>query len=191
MTLYVPTLKFVSFNSLGEITSISNSQPSTNDFIKVEYDQVSKLLSGEESISLYEVMFDTLKKQYQLSKKKTENNKIYDVNDTIFEIIKNESSSDLTVVQNNVDNRWEFSVADTLADALLEKSLYSETVLFFSITDHNNPFIVHQFITIELYRLLEERKVFIHFNTNINKNKLYSIYTKKMFEQYSYEVINE
>lgn len=190
MSLYVPTKKFVSFDVAGEITSISNSPPADNNYIEVEYEQVAKLLSGEESTTVYEITFDTLSKKYQLTKKALENAKIYNVNDIIFEV-SNSEDPDLTVLQSNNNERWEFHVTESLAQALLEKSLYNDTILFFSITDADNPFLVHQFITLDLFKLLENRVVYEHFNNNITKNKKYSIYTKKMFENYTYEVINE
>lgn len=189
--LYVPTQKFVSFNKTGEITAIGNTKPNEGDYIVTDYTNISKLLSGEESTLLYEVIFDTRTKIYKLTKKVEEKENSYDFNEDFYEFNYKKELFDIRISQNNTIEEWEVSVDETLAEALLEKSMYKETKVFFSITDKTNPFILHQLIVIDFNTLLTERKIKESFNKNITTSKNYSIYTKKMFENYSYEVINE
>lgn len=189
--LYVPTQKFVSFDKTGEITAIGNTKPEEGDYIVTDYSSISKLLSGEESTLLYEVIFDTRTKIYKLSKKVDEKENSYNFNEDFYEFNYKKELFDIRISQKNTDEEWEISVDETLAEALLEKSMYKDTKVFFSITEKSNPFILHQLIVIDFNTLLSERKIKESFNKNITTSKNYSIYTKKMFENYSYEVINE
>lgn len=189
--LYVSSQKFVTFDNNGEIISIGNSKPDVDNFIVVDYKSVSKLLSGEESTFLYEIVFDPRLKTYKLSKKVEEKSDSYNFNDDFYEFNYKKDIFDIQVRQNNVCEEWEISVDQELAEVLLEKSLYNDTKLFFSITEKNNPFILNQFIVIDFHTLIKEKTIKESFNKNITMSKKYSIYTKKMFENYSYEVINE
>lgn len=189
--LYVPTRKFVSFSETGEITSIGNSKPDDNNFLVVDYSNISKILSGEESPASYEVKFDNQSKGYKLFKKIEEKTEAFNFNENFYEFIHNKFEYDIKIIQNNMRETWEIIVEQDLADVLLGSSMYKDTKIFFSITEKDNPFVLHQFIVLDFYNLLNEKKLVESFNKNITTSKIYSIYTKKVFEHYSYEVINE
>lgn len=189
--LYVPSTKFITFDTAGIITSIGNTKPDVGNYIEVDYTQVSKLLSGEESTFLYEVIFNTLTRSYTLIKKTEEKEQAYSFLDDFYEISQTQKVFDLKITQDNNNNFWEITIDSNLADALLEKSLYADYKTFFSITDYNDPFVLRQYIVVDFYKMLIEKTVVEPFNKNIVTNKKYSIYTKRMFEKYSYEVINE
>lgn len=190
--IYVSTKKYVYFNESGEIMSVGNSIDETGNYIEVEFNEVANLITGQEQLHQYQVIFDTVKKTYVLRHKFNDEEVVFDINSQIHKIPRLfNSNADLVVKQDLNKKMWIFSLNETIKENLKNKTLSVNKPLIFSFTRFNDPHQLEKFITIELNELVT-KDVEIPFTTQIELDIFaLSVYTIKRLETYYHEVIDE
>jgi len=86
--IYIPTERYVYFDDNGTLLSVTNSNNEDGMCIKVELEDVINLITGKEQFSQYQVIFDTLKKNYILKHIFNEEIIQLDVNSSIYKNTK-------------------------------------------------------------------------------------------------------
>ena len=190
--IYVSTKKYVYFDENGDITSVGNSINEFENYIEVEFNEVVNLITGQEQLHQYQVIFDTVKKTYVLKHKFNDEDVVFDVNSQIHKIPRFfKSSADLIVKQELNKKMWIFSLNETIKENLKNKKLSVNKPLIFSFTRFNDPHQLEKFVTIELNELIT-KDIEIPFTTQIELDVFaLSVYTIKRLETYYHEVINE
>jgi hypothetical protein len=188
---YVSTKRYVYFNDNGDITSIGSFDEDIGNYIEVELSQVEDLLSGKKQTQNYNVIFDAVEKKYVLAEKKIDNYDAFDINEYLYKIpIKNTINPDLKIIQDNASKKWIVSLKKELRQYLEEQNLIHSAPLVLSITEYNNPNILHQLIVIDFELLVLNEIVETSFADRLfNDKNNFSIYTKKKLQNYQHEVL--
>ena len=189
--------KYVYFDKSGNITSIRNSNTSSDNipYLEVELDQVIDLVTGAKPFSNYCIMFDPISKKNQLTIKTIDEINNYDINRSIYKIQKS-SNADVTIIKNCKEKYWSIKFHDQINPITL-----GITSLSFSITKENDPHELYRVFQINLTNSIEN-VIYL-----IDKGYLYSledykipmisdeellensVYTLKRFDSYSIEII--
>lgn len=188
----ISTVRYVYYDNQGEITSISNTKNSTEDYISVELDKVINFLNGKENPGIYVVVYDTLIKQHVLKLKYHVNDTAFSVTNDIYEVPRlTDSTPDLIISQNIKNKKWIFSIDKVLQQYLQSQSLHNRKI-HFSITRNNDPHELYRQIIIEFADLIKTNSVEIDFKYQFEEsNNDLSVYTTKRFETYLHKVIND
>lgn len=188
----ISTVRYVYYDSQGEITSISNTISSTEDYISVELDKVINFLTGKENPGAYVVVYDTLIKQHVLKLKYHADETAFFVTDDIYKVPRlTETKPDLIISQDTKNKQWIFSIDNGLQKYLQLQSSHNRKI-HFSITRNNDPHELYQLIMIDFEELIKTNsvKVAFKYQTEESTDNL-SVYTTKRFETYIHEVIND
>lgn len=189
--------KYVYFDKSGNITSIRNSNTSSDNipYLEVELDQVIDLVTGAKPFSNYCIMFDPISKKNQLTTKTIDEINNYDINRSIYKIQKS-SNADVTIIKNCKEKCWSIKFHDQINPSTLGIASLS-----FSITKENDPHELYRVLQINLTKSIEN-VIYL-----IDKGYLYSsedykipmicdeellensVYTLKRFDSYSIEII--
>lgn len=188
--LQLSTKRYVYFDEEGSITQIGNSFKEDSNYIKVDYDEVANLITGKEVVSNYVVIFDNLTKAHKLMHRFVEDEHRFDINDQIYQIPNTFSSRpDITITQDIKNSCWKIKLDEAISDNLQKGKLVYKSQLGFSITDKNNPHVLHQFISINTADLAKNVLKFkFSSDLELDANAI-SIYTIKRFEEYYHEVL--
>jgi len=173
----------------GNITSITNSNE-TGNYFEIDFESVKSLLSGAERIVDYKVVYDTRKFEYEIVPKNQSIVSI-DADDLIYKITTLQQPQ-ISVIQNKKENKWTVEISEQLKSVLEEKGARLEEILFFSITQKDNPNILYRTFSCKICDLIKSKKIdFEYISQEELKDSALSIYTSRKFEYYSHEVINE
>ena len=173
----------------GNITSITNSN-GIGDYFETDFESVKSLLSGDERIIDYKVVYNTRKFSYEIVPK-TQSIVSVDVDDLIYKITTSQQPQ-ILVIQNNKENKWTVEISEQLRLVLEEKGARLEETLFFSVTQKDNPNILYRTFGCKISDLIEAKSIdFDYVGQKELKHSALSIYTSRKFEYYSHEVINE
>ena len=189
--IYIPTERYVYFDDNGTLLSVTNSNNEDGMCIKVELEDVINLVTGKEQFSQYQVIFDTLKKNYILKHIFNEEIIQLDVNSSIYKIpnLKIERP-DLKIIQDIKNKEWVFSLDVAIRDNFLGKNLHLDKTLYFNITKYNDPHQLEKTFTISINELINNDTVKFAFDLEIELDvSAVSVYTTKRLETYYYEVI--
>lgn len=188
--IYVPTKRYVYFDSDGEITSISNrSDLEDGNYLEVELNEVMNLITGKEVLSNYVVLFDTVTKKHVVRHRFVEEEIQFDINNQIHKVSRTPSARpDFTLQQDLKNKRW-----NLLLDPALKENLEKQTVKFtsklnFSITGKNDPHCLLQFFVVDLENINEDFSVPFVSDLELDTNAV-SVYTTKRLETYYHEVL--
>lgn len=188
--LYVPTVRYVYFDTNGEIVSISNRNTEEGNFIKVELEEVINLITAKEPLGKYIVLFDTVTKKHVLRSRFIEEEIQFDINNQVYQVpvVKSERP-DFTLVQDIKNRKWFLKLDLSLKENLKNKSVQFTNSLHFSITKKNDPHILYNFFVIDLKSITEE-DIEIPFTSEfeLDANNI-SVYTTKRLETYYHEVL--
>jgi len=189
--IYIPTERYVYFDDNGTLLSVTNSNNEDGMCIKVELEDVINLITGKEQFSQYQVIFDTLKKNYILKHIFNEEIIQLDVNSSIYKIpnLKIERP-DLKIIQDIKNKEWVFSLDVAIRDNFLGKNLHLDKTLYFNKTKYNDPHQLEKTFTISINELINNNTVKFAFDLEIELDVgAVSVYTTKRLETYYYEVI--
>jgi len=174
----------------GKINKISSKEETAPGLhsIYVNYEDVKDIQHGVRRIDDFIVTYNPTKNRLVITDQ-LEKTKIPNVRDRLYNIPQNVPNADINIccyrdewtVYLNEEKRLEHFEAD--------KRLSFDLVMNFSITDKNDPNILHQSIKINYQSLLNQEQVNIsdQIDSTINPNNV-SVYTAKYFDTYNYEV---
>jgi hypothetical protein len=190
--LYVSNKKFVYFDDLGNLLSVGNSNDSEGLYIEVDVDEVYNLITGQEQFHTYQVIFDTIKKNYILKHRFNNEEVVFDINTQVHKIPEYKSSSrpDLTIVQDIENKKWVFKLDESIKENLKTKKVSLDRPLMFSITRFNDPHQLERCIIVNLTDLIYNDYEILFENQIEHTVGLLSVYTIKRLETYYHEVIN-
>lgn len=188
--LYVPTKRYVYFDSTGEILSVANRNDAEGNYIEVELDEVINLITAKEPVSKYVVLFDTLTKKHVLRPRFIEEEIQFDINNQVYKLptVKPERP-DFTVVQDVKQKKWFLKLDDSIKENIKNKTVQFTNSLNFSITKHNDPHILYNTFVIDL-KTISDNDVEVPFASDFElDSSAISVYTTKRLETYYHEVI--
>jgi hypothetical protein len=186
------TTKYVYFTpGTGIIEKITNRPISTPGYecLAVDAEQVDDILSGKKRIIDFTVNFNLKTKQLELREYALPS--VISVTDKLYKIPKSIPNPDLYV--NCYNNKWILGLNSKFRNH--SKSMLNvigNLTFNFSITDKNDPNVLHSSFVVQLYDLIESVEFDVTEQISIPKDiENISIYTFKYFDTYSYEIINE
>lgn len=188
--LYVPTVRYVYFNEVGEIISISNRNDTEGNYIKVELNEIINLVTAKEPVNKYIVLFDTITKKHVLRSRFIEEEIQFDINKQVYKVpTEKPERPDFTLLQDTKQKQWILKLDDSIKENIKNKTVQFTNSLNFSITKHNDPHILYNFFIIDL-KLISTDDVKIPFSSDfeLDANEI-SVYTTKRLETYYHEVL--
>ena len=186
--MHNPIVSVAFEKNTGKIIAIGPGLTHENK-IDVSFSEVAKFKTGEASKLDYCVTYDIADKNYKIIKKE-EQTKIT-ANDILYEIEKT-NNADITVVQNKSKKRWEVILDKQTQHTLQKNNFSSQQKISFSVTALGDANILYRYMSIDFNELVKKGQVEIDFIMSFEKQETrLSIYTRKIFDTYSYEVIDE
>lgn len=180
---------YVYFDNDGNLIKITNYIIEAESYIVVDYDLVSGLMNGTESLSNYKVEKKS-NTEYQLIKNYENNRVFYDVDSRIYVIPKNNPSANLIIYQDIKNKKWVFKLDKNTKSVFMKNSPSIKIKLSFSITAKDDPNYLYRFIEFDFAEILK-RRLEIPFRYIDEQSVNISIYTNKKLNSYTHEVINE
>lgn len=188
--LYVSTKRYVYFDDDGNLTAVSNVNTEPGNYIEVEFADIVNLITGKEQFFHYYVAFDTVSKSYVLKHKFNEEEFTFDVNNQIYKIPRNDTRTDIKIVQDIKNKKWKIILDDIIRSNFKSKKMIFTKSLNFSFTAYNEPHQLEKFIVVDLNQLIESNlEIKFENQIELDPNAL-SVYTIKRLETYSHEVLN-
>lgn len=170
----------------GDIQSISNVEQDFESSFPVQIDDVRDFLNGNKSITTHKVVYDVRTSSYVIVSK---NKKIEsDVNDNVYKITPT-NNAQVIVKYKTKQNSWNISLSDEAKTELEDKKERINQNLRFSVTQKNNPNILHEYFTTTVEHLIDN-ELEVSSQTQFNLED-FSVYTNRRFQKYSCEVVNE
>ena len=169
----------------GNIISISNVEQDTETNFIIDIQDARPYLDGTKSVTRHKVVYDIRTSSYIIvdKYKKLE----ADVNDNVYKI-KQQDNAQITVSFLAQSNMWKVTLSDSAKKDLESKKERINQSLQFSVTQKNNPNILHDYFTTTVQQLLEN-PIMINSQSQFEIDK-YSVYTNRKFQKYSCEVVN-
>jgi len=169
----------------GNIISISNVEQDTETNFIIDIQDARPYLDGTKSVTRHKVVYDIRTSSYIIvdKYKKLE----ADVNDNVYKI-KQQDNAQITVSFLAQSNMWKVALSDSAKKDLESKKERINQLLQFSVTQKNNPNILHDYFTTTVQQLLEN-PIMINSQNQFEIDK-YSVYTNRKFQKYSCEVVN-
>jgi hypothetical protein len=169
----------------GNIISISNVEQDTETNFIIDIQDARPYLDGAKSVTRHKVVYDIRTSSYIIvdKYKKLE----ADVNDNVYKI-KQQDNAQITVSFLAQSNMWKVALSDSAKKDLESKKERINQLLQFSVTQKNNPNILHDYFTTTVQQLLEN-PIMINSQSQFEIDK-YSVYTNRKFQKYSCEVVN-
>jgi len=169
----------------GNIISISNVEQDTETNFIIDIQDARPYLDGTKSVTRHKVVYDIRTSSYIIvdKYKKLE----ADVNDNVYKI-KQQDNAQITVSFLAQSNMWKVALSDSAKKDLESKKERINQLLQFSVTQKNNPNILHDYFTTTVQQLLEN-PIMINSQSQFEIDK-YSVYTNRKFQKYSCEVVN-
>jgi len=170
----------------GDIKSISNIEQEFESSFPAQIEDIRDFLDGNKSITTHKVVYDVGTSSYVIVSK---NKKIEsDVNDNVYKIIPT-NNAQVIVKYKTKQNLWNISLSDEAKLELEDKKERINQNLRFSVTQKNNPNILHEYFTTTVEHLIDNE---LEFNSQTQFNlEDFSVYTNRRFQKYSCEVVNE
>jgi hypothetical protein len=178
----IDNLYYVYFLEGGKIDAITNEkrENSAVNFIKVEYNRIEKFLVGKENFSEYIVSL--IDKDTPVIVKPSES--INANTHWLLKIIDQPTdNTTLTVVWNNVNKTWKFSINESSRAQIKQIGLTAQ--LLFFITFNNNPNFLIRTISIDILDISNTEAIEIPW-ISASEQDYYSISvsTRRFFESY-------
>lgn len=177
--VHIPKRRYIYFNEKGEILGIDNSIDSAQQhYAEFDLEDVVDFLTGKKSTDMYRVVFSKKDKTYILCKI---DNAVDFVNAKFNKVATDIKEYDIKITQDVVNQVWVFSVK--------KNHIAQVSFLYFSITEHNNPFALKRIIKIN-NQYLGNEDIAVPFSVD-NEKKCSSIYVKDIYYTYLHEEIDE
>jgi hypothetical protein len=168
---------------LGITNKILDQYPT---YFEVPVQEVEDFLVGSRDMLRHKVIFDVKEQNYKIVSH--QESVIAYVDDHIFRI-NHIKSPQVIVVQDFNNKCWTISASTEVKERMKEVGARLEEVMLFSITQYNNPNILHNHFYVRLRDIIEKDSVQFNFISQIEEEiGEVSVYTNKKFERYSHEV---
>lgn len=175
----------------GSIASITTKdRPHLKTHYTTTFNEVEEFITGAKNLIDYKVVYDLQTANYFIAHK---NDKIVLDIDNLVHQITSSDNAQLTVIKNNVSNKWQIVIDLELTyKNNIDKAAILDETLWFSITQKNNPNVLYRHFCINLQELLDNKVIDIDFLSQ-DESKLtnYSVYTNRRLVSYSTREINE
>lgn len=172
----------------GIIQAISNIDQDFDNFYEADYEDVAKYIDGGLSMSLSKVVYNINTSEYNIIPKDQKLELLVD--DLIFKVTPR-SNYQLGIWKDNNKNCWSVNLSQTVKQDLKNVKSRQNQKLTFSVTQHNNPNILHRYFSCMLNDLIENPTVDIDFLSQDEEELTnFSVYTNRKFEKYTCGVIN-
>jgi len=174
----------------GKIIKISNreEQIQGHHSLYVNFDDVADIQKGIRRLEDFIVTYNPVENRLQVTDQ-IEKVRIPNVRDRLYKIPQHVPDADLTI--SNYKDEWSIYIDNEkrLEQVSMQKQFTFNLEMHFSITDKNDPNILHQAIKVSYQSLLNEEIVSLNdqIKTTIDPNNV-SIYTAKYFDKYNFEV---
>lgn len=174
---------------LGKILSVTNKDVDEyKNYFELPLQEVEDFLTGVKNIVNYKVIFDIKEQSYKIVNKNQP--LIVYADDLIFKV-PNITGYQILVEQNLKDNKWKISAENSLKEKMKEITSRLEEIMFFSITQSNNPNILYNHFYVSIKDVIENDTVEFNFTSQDEAVAgLTSVYTNKKFDRYTHEVID-
>lgn len=173
----------------GKILAITNkNNEDLKNYFELSLQEVEEFLLGTKNIVNYKIVFDIKAQEYKIVNK-TQTLVVY-ADDLIFKLSKIKGYQ-IIVKQDLKDKKWKISADDSLKEKMKSVKSRLEEVMFFSITQANNPNILYNHFYVSIKDIMEKDVVEFNFTSQDEEAEgLVSVYTNRKFERYSHEVVN-
>jgi len=159
-------------------------------FFEVGYEEVKDFISGKNRLTDYKVVYNSRKYSYEIVELTYQKIDL-DINDLIFKLTQNKNPQ-VKILYNLKDQNWKISLNRDLKEILIDKKARIDEVLWFSVTEKDNPNIFIRQFFVDIKQLLETDLFTVKFNSKKELDfSSISVYTNRKFETYSLEVIDE
>lgn len=181
---------FVTYDeNTGRILDIVNFKKD-KECIEVDYEDVKNLINGIESFSNYKVSYNALTNKMELIANEIIYYKNLNIKQLIYQIPTGDilNDSEITIVQDFKNTCWKFLPSYQLCNKIIDKKIFLNRNLFFSITEEYNPNVLYKSLVVNLQQFIKQKYFILPFSFNFesNKNCNISLYTNKIFESYLY-----
>lgn len=188
--------KFVIFDiDTGNIRKITSQQPLNDNFVEVDVEDVRPILSCIEPPINFLVEYDYIQKKNIFKPRSDFNVHELDINDLIYqipEICKQDIIPDITVLQSYKESCWKVLISSELETSLKERKISLRNDIDFSITEYNNPNILHRSFSVNLERLVKQHYYIEPFIDSIEFTNIeLSVFTTKRFNSYLFKRIKD
>jgi len=183
-----PLITVVFDKDTGKIKRMGPSLKVENS-IEVPLSKIIGLKNGTDNRLDYKVKYDVQQRKYTIVKRR----KITTVTalELLYEIPYS-SEAELQIIQNCAKKQWQIKLDSTLRKTLKENNLNTDQTVFFSITDVGDVNVLYKYFSIQMSELINSEVVELDFTMPFEQDKTeVSIFTRKIFNSYGYEVINE
>jgi hypothetical protein len=170
---------YITYDESGKIISLEpDILTDTKNRIEIDRDLAYSFYDGNDSIMNYYV--DTIEKKLHKIDVLTLVYGLRKISDLLYKIPNKKWSEitdpDISIVYKNK------IMSITMKESLKTKTIEGETDLIFFITDYNDPNMIKEIINVNAGDLVES-----DLNFTLDIEGKFSIYTRKVFENYSYE----
>jgi hypothetical protein len=188
------SMMHVSFEeNTGKIIGIG-PKPQEENSLPVQLDEVIGILEGKESKRNYRVEFNGKKKQLELVHQFMHSFDGSDVNDFIYEIPENLSSTpDILIEHNLKETCWKIKIGKQLKKNLAHNKIRLNQTLYFAVTKKHDPNILYKTLSVDFSQTLRDNYSIIPFSIPFEKTTTpVSVFTAKTFGSYRFQrVIND
>jgi len=190
------TIRYVLFDlETRDVKGIVRNKPLLGEqYFEVEYKDVVDFIEGDKNPAMYYVEKDREQSKFSLKLKKT-NIEVHLLDDRLYRIPKKDTGE--IIITNNIkDKRLTIEIEENFRNYLKKKynikgmeslqhvDVQGNQFLDFILAHDNDPHNLILYQRIPLLRLLVEEKVEANYETNYNKQ---CVFTKRVYNEYAYK----
>ena len=190
------TIRYVLFDlETRDVKGIVRNKPLLGEqYFEVDYKDVIDFIEGDKNPAMYYVEKDQEQSKFSLKLKKT-NIEVHLLDDRLYKIPKKDSGE--IIITNNIkDKRLTIEIEENFRNYLKKKynikgmeslqhvDVQGNQFLDFVLAHDNDPHNLILYQRIPLLRLLVEDKVEANYETNYNKQ---CVFTKRVYNEYAYK----
>jgi|TARA_B100001248_G_C27389048_1_gene461282 hypothetical protein len=190
------TTRYVLFDlESRDVKGIVRNKPLLGEqYFEVDYKDVIDFIEGDKNPAMYYVEKDQEQSKFSLKLKKT-NIEVHLLDDRLYKIPKKDSGE--IIITNNIkDKRLTIEIEENFRNYLKKKynikgmeslqhvDVQGNQFLDFVLAHDNDPHNLILYQRIPLLRLLVEDKVEANYETNYNKQ---CVFTKRVYNEYAYK----
>ena len=190
------TIRYVLFDlETRDVKGIVRNKPLLGEqYFEVEYKDVVDFIEGDKNPAMYYVEKDQEQSKFSLKLKKT-NIEVHLLDDRLYRIPKKDTGE--IIITNNIkDKRLTIEIEENFRNYLKKKynikgmeslqhvDVQGNQFIDFILAHDNDPHNLILYQRIPLLRLLVEEKVEANYETNYNKQ---CVFTKRVYNEYAYK----
>ena len=183
------SIMYVSFEeNTGKILGIG-PKPQEKNSLPVQLDEVIGILEGKEPKRNYRVEFNGKKKQLELVHRFLQSIDGAGVNDFIYEIPENYSTTPDILVEHNIpETCWKIKLGKELKNNLAHNRIRLNQTLYFAVTKKHDPNILYKTLSIDFSQTLRDNYTVLPFSMPFEETDTpVSVFTAKTFGSYQFQ----